>query len=228
MKIKWYGQACFMVTSSDGVRIITDPYTPETAGYVDHTDEADIVIVSSETDSFHDRHDLIPGDNKTVINALLLAHGAGTQVEKGITFTAIEAFEMYDHPHHDPEQNAMYRMEVDGMHLGHMGDMGNPLSDAQIDFFKGVDILFALTGGVPTVELPDLMKVIEATQPKLIIPMHFRTLSYKPQEQHWISTFLDYFDEENDVDFALNYEVELTKADIPDSTRVLVLDYVRR
>jgi len=227
VKIKWYGQACFRVMSSDGVAIITDPYTPETAGYVEHNDAADIVIVSSETDSFHDRHDLIPGDDKTVINALLLARAEGMQTVKGVTVKAIESFEMYAHPSHDPDYNGMYRFEVDGMHLGHMGDMGNPLTDAQIDFFKGLDILFALVGGIPTVELPDLMRVIEEVKPKLVIPMHFRTLTYKPRNQFWIHTFLDLVDEKNDVDFAFDYEVELTKDDLPDSTRYLVLDYVR-
>ena len=158
---------------------------------------------------------------------LLLAHGEGETNAKGIPIKAIEAFEMYDHPEHDPDQNGMYRFEVDGVQFGHMGDMGNPLSDTQIDFFKGVDVLFALVGGIPTVELPDLMKVIEVTQPPLIIPMHFRTLSYKPRNQLWINSFLEYWDEDTQVDFALDYEIELTKADISNETRVLVLDYVR-
>jgi hypothetical protein len=57
--------------------------------------------------------------------------------------------------------------------------------------------------------------------------MHFRTLSYKPRNIHWIQTFLDYFDEAADVDFAFSYQVELTPDALPDKTRVLVLDYVK-
>ena len=33
--------------------------------------------------------------------------------------------------------------------IGHMGDVGNPLSETQIEFFKGVNILLVLTGGPP-------------------------------------------------------------------------------
>jgi hypothetical protein len=59
----------------------------------------------------------------------------------------------------------------------------------------------------------------------LIVPMHFRTLRLKPRNQFWIQTFLDYFPTDQ-VDFACDSEVTLTKADLPNSTRVLVLSYV--
>lgn len=225
MKIKWYGQAAFRITSADGTSIVTDPYTPETAGYNPINDTPDIVIMSSDNDLFHCRHDLIPGD-KIVINALEVAQQGGERTEKGITFKAIESMEMLDHPEHDPDLNGMYRFEVDGISIGHMGDVGNPLTDSQIDFFADVDILLALAGGIPTIELDDLKTVMDKAKPKLIIPMHFRTLSYKPRNIMWLPPFLEYFDDA-DVDFACNYEVELTKDDIPASTRVLVIDYVK-
>ena len=28
MKIKWYGHAAFLITSAQGIRIVTDPYEP--------------------------------------------------------------------------------------------------------------------------------------------------------------------------------------------------------
>jgi L-ascorbate metabolism protein UlaG (beta-lactamase superfamily) len=59
-----------------------------------------------------------------------------------------------------PGQNGMYRWEMDGLKIAHMGDVGNPLTDAQIGFFEDVDILLALAGGYLTIELPDLMKMI--------------------------------------------------------------------
>jgi L-ascorbate metabolism protein UlaG (beta-lactamase superfamily) len=105
-----------------------------------------------------------------------------------------------------------------------MGDMGNAFSDTQIDFFKGVDILLALAGGHPTIELDDLKTVIDAVRPRLIIPMHFRTLRVKLRNMLWIQSFLDYFDEK-DVDFAFDEEVTLTRDSLPESMRVLVLDH---
>jgi hypothetical protein len=81
------------------------------------------VIRSSENDSFHCRADLIPG-NPTVITALDLARGDKQTTVKGITFQAIESMEALNHRYHDPDVNSMYRFEVDGVSIGHMGDVG--------------------------------------------------------------------------------------------------------
>lgn len=225
MKLKWYGHAAFRIQSSDGLTIITDPYTPEGVGYPPITDAADVVIVSSDNDTAHCRYDLIPGD-PFAVNALQVAREGGSRTVKGLTIQAIEAMEFIDHPEHEPDQNGMYRFEVDGIRIAHMGDVGNPLTEAQTSFFNDVDILLALTGGELTIELDDLKKVIDATQPKLIVPMHFRTLTYKPRNTHWIASFLAYFDD-RDVDFACTHETVLTRNDIPERTRVLVMDYAR-
>ena len=226
MKLKWYGQACFLVTAGDGTMIVTDPYTPETAGYCPVQESPDIVIRSSDNDDFHCRADLVPGDPQ-VITALDLARAGGEQKAHGITFHAIEAMEALNHRFHDPDQNGMYRFTVDGVSVGHMGDVGNPLSAAQIDFFRDLDVLLALTGGHPTIELDDLKTVIDAARPRLVVPMHFRTLSYRPRGIHWLPAFLDYFDEHEEVDFALSCEALITRSSLPESTRVLVLDYVK-
>ena len=223
MKLKWYGQAAFSIRSTDGVTVITDPYTPETAGYVPILEPADVVITSSDNDSFHCRADLIQG-NPIAINALAVAQDGGQRTEKGITFRAIESMEALNHRYHDPDANAMYRFEIDGMSIGHMGDVGNALTLEQIDFFRGVDVFLALAGGHPTIELDDLKTVLDAVKPRLIVPMHFRTLRLKPKNQYWIQTFLNYFPDEQ-VDFAFDSEVTLTKADLPETTRVLVLSY---
>ena len=133
MKIKWYGHASFIITSADGTSVITDPYTPETSGYQPIPDHPDIVVTSSINDSFHDRSDLIGGD-PIVINMLDVARDTGEMTAKGVTFKAIESSEMYDHPEHEPDKCAMYRFEMDGISVGHMGDMGNPFTPEEIEF----------------------------------------------------------------------------------------------
>lgn len=221
MKLKWYGHASFLVTASNGTTIITDPYTPETSGYEPIPDAPDIVIISSDNDSYHCRADLIKG-HPTVINALELAQTGGTRAVKGVTFQAIKAMEALDHHEHDPDQNGMYRFTVDDISIAHMGDVGNPMSEEQMRFFAGVDVLLALTGGHPTIALDDLEALIKRAQPRLVVPMHFRTLRYKPRNTFWIQSFLNYFSPE-DVDFACATEVTLTREMLPEQTRVLVL-----
>ncbi len=225
MKLKWYGHASFQLLPDDGPTVITDPFTPEGVGYAPIADTADLVVISSDDDDAHCRADLIPGD-PTVVNALQVALNGGITSAEGLTVSAIEAAEWDEHPEHAPGQNGMYRFEMDGIKVAHMGDVGNPLTDRQMAFFEDVDLLLALAGGYLTIELPDLMKLVEKVQPKLIVPMHFRTLTYRPRNTMWIQSFLDYFDDAQ-VDFACDYQAVINKSDIPDSTRVLVMDYVR-
>lgn len=224
MKLKWYGHASFRIVSDDGLTIITDPYTPELAGYSEFTETADIVLTSSDDDDYHCRADLIPGDPLR-INTIDIAKD-GPRDLKGITVRATIAKEMEEHPYHAPEQNAMYRFEVDGIKVAHMGDIGNPFTQTQIDFLKDADVLLTLAGDVPTIKLVDLVPALNEIQPKLIVPMHFRTLTYRPRDGFWIQSFLDYFDDAQ-VDFAFGSEVELGASDIPETTRVLVMDYAR-
>jgi len=224
MLLKWYGHASFRITANNGTSIITDPYDPQTSGYKPFGEGADIVIMSSDNDRFHCNAHLIPG-NPVVINALALAQSGASRSEKGITFRTAKAMEALNHREHDPDQNAIYRFEVDGIQVGHMGDIGNPFSLEQLEFFQGLDVLLALTGGHPTLELDDLKTVIDTLKPKLVVPMHFRTLTYKPRNTLWIESFLGYFNDA-DVDFACACEVALRKEDLPERTKVLVLDYV--
>ncbi len=226
MNVTWFGHASFKLTDATGFSVITDPYTPEGVGYAPIRESADAVIISSDDDDAHCRADLIPG-TPPFVNALDIAldqGGAGEVV--GLKVNAIEAAEWVNHPRGIPGQNGMYRFELDGMQIAHMGDVGNPLTDDQIAFFEGVDVLFALAGGYLTIELPDLMEMIHRTRPRLVIPMHFRTLSYKPRNTKWIESFLEGF-REDQVDFALGPHATITKDDLPDRTRVLVMDYLR-
>ncbi len=226
MKITWFGHAAFKLEDAGGFSVITDPYTPEGVGYAPIRETADVVLISSDDDSAHCRHDLIPGDPK-VLNALTIAQAGGAGEAGGLAVQAIEAAEWDHHPEHAvPGQNGMYRFDLDGIRIAHMGDVGNPLTEAQQDFFQETDVLLALAGGYLTIELPDLMEMIHRVKPRLIIPMHFRTLTYKPRNTMWIESFLAHF-RDDAVDFASAHTIELSKGDLPDQTRVMVMDYMR-
>ena len=224
MKISWYGQASFGLESASGLRIVTDPYDPKTSGFKPFPDEADVIIMSSDNDSFHCNEQLVPKRaGAEVINALTVAQKGGSYESHGVVFKAIEAMEHLQHHEHDPDQNGMYRFNIDG--IAHMGDMGNAFTDAQLDFFRGVDVMLALAGGYPVIAIDELKRIIDETQPKLVIPMHFRTLCYKPQNMFFITEFLSLFDEK-DVDFACASTAELDKKSLPETTRALVIDYI--
>lgn len=171
MKIKWYGHACFRI-EGDGVTIVTDPYTPEAAG-LDPVDEpADVVVMSSATDRFHSCSAMVPGDPE-VLNALEISDRGPVEV-RGTFFEALPTMESVEHKS-SPEANAIYRFELEGVSVLHLGDLGNPLTDEQLEMLRGrVDVLLALTGGPPTIELDDLDRAIAEIGPRVVIPMHYR------------------------------------------------------
>ena len=138
MQVTWFGHASFKLTDALGFSVITDPYTPEGVGYAPITETADCVLISSDDDDAHCRADLIPGTPPT-LNALDVAldHGGEAEVA-GLKVKAIEAAEWVNHPRGVPGQNGMYRFEMDGLQVAHMGDVGNPLTDDQMAFFEDV------------------------------------------------------------------------------------------
>jgi L-ascorbate metabolism protein UlaG (beta-lactamase superfamily) len=176
MRVSWYGHACFRLEGA-GVSVITDPYTPELAGLDAVTETADIVLMSSALDEAHSNAAMIPGSPR-VLNALDAVE-IPVSVGAGIVVEAVAAMEGVDRPD-DPKANALYRFELDGLAICHMGDVGRPLSDAQLEPLCGrVDVLFALAGGGVTIALDDLDQAIERIGPRVVVPMHYRTPSLR-------------------------------------------------
>jgi len=174
MLVNWYGHACFRLEGA-GVSVITDPYTPELAGLLPVKATADAVVTSSALDEAHSNAAMIAGSPR-VLNALD-AVGAPVAIADGVIVEAVAAMEGVDRPD-DPKANALYRFELDGVSVCHMGDVGRRLSSEQLAPLRGrVDVLLALAGGGLTIALPDLDDAIAEIGPRVVIPMHYRTPS---------------------------------------------------
>ncbi len=143
MKIKWYGHACFRI-EGDSIAIVSDPYTPEVAGLNPVDEPADVVVMSSATDRFHSDASMVPGDPK-ILNALEIADTGPVEVND-VVFEALPTMESLTHKE-SPDENAIYRFELESISILHLGDLGNPFTDEQLTLLRGrVHILLALTG----------------------------------------------------------------------------------
>ncbi len=124
---------------------MTDPYTPETSGLEPVDESADLVVISSATDEYHSNAAMIPGD-PLCLNALEAADRGVVEVG-GVAFETFRTMESVEHKE-VPDENAMYRFELGGVSVLHLGDLGNPFTDEQLARLRGkVDVLLALTGG---------------------------------------------------------------------------------
>lgn len=174
VRFTWYGHACFRIEGT-GVSIVTDPYTPENAGLGRIQEPADAVVMSSALDEAHSCAEAVPG-GPVVLNALDAVREPRRLVD-GVIVEGVPAMEGFERPD-EPKANALYRFELAGLRICHMGDVGNPLTEAQLDVLRGrVDVLLALAGAGLVISLPDLDRAIAEIGPSVVIPMHFRTPS---------------------------------------------------
>ena len=222
MKIKWYGHAAFRLMADDGRSLILDPYTPEEVGYRLIEDVADGCIVSSDNDIAHCRADLLPGP-PTTVNALTLARTGGVGEAGRLSPSApSRRWKLKITSNTIPTRMGCTALRWMACTSAIWAMSATRSLAEQCDFFAGIDVLLALAGGHPTIELDELMDVIRVVRPPLVVPMHFRTLTYKPRNTFWLGSFLEHMGEEV-TDFAYASEVTITRAELPSTTRMLVL-----
>jgi L-ascorbate metabolism protein UlaG (beta-lactamase superfamily) len=169
MRITWYGHAAFLI-ETDGTRIILDPYrSPESGGYLPIAEPADVVVVSHENDKYHSHlGQIVPPFE--VVRALELPPG-GTAV-RGIRFEAITVFETPERAAGDEVTIVHFRVE--GLHVVSLGDLGHALTEEELTPIRGADVVLAAAGGPPTIDYPDLVPLVEAIGPRVVVPMHYK------------------------------------------------------
>jgi L-ascorbate metabolism protein UlaG (beta-lactamase superfamily) len=178
--LRWHGQSFFDLESSKGTRIVFDPHAIEAYGRMEV--KADLVLISHlHTD--HTQLDSVPNKDKKVIIGLKQngRHLDWNSVDARFRDVHIRSVGVY----HDDVQglergkNTVFIVEVDGLRIVHLGDLGHLLSDAQVKAIGPVDVLLIPVGGVYTLNGIDAKKVVAQLKPrKHIVPMHYGTAVY--------------------------------------------------
>lgn len=175
MRIRWYGQAAFLLTGAPH-RVFIDPFG-DMSRLADRGVEwsyppiegvdADLVLVTHEH-ADHNAVDVIGGE-PTILRS------AGTH-ESPIGEVVGIASE------HDPVAgtkrgaNTIFRFALDGLQIVHLGDLGQPaLRPEQRTVIGDVDVLFVPVGGGPTIPAADAARLVRELAPRLVLPMHYRT-----------------------------------------------------
>lgn len=169
MRITWYGHAAFLIESG-GLRILLDPYrSPESGGYLPIAEPADIVVVSHENDKYHSHlGQVVPPFE--VVRALELPPGGA--VVRGIRF---EAIPVYETPERKPDDEVtIVHFRAEGLHVVSLGDLGHPLTDDELAPIRGADVVLAAAGGPPTIPYADLVPLLGAIGPRVVVPMHYK------------------------------------------------------
>ena len=207
MEITWYGRACFRLKGKEATAI-TDPCPPAT-GFVAGKHDVDLLTVS------HAHPD----------------HSYTRSITAGLTLTRPGEYEFHDllvtgvRTYHDGArgaergENMIFAVEVDGVHVCHLGDLGHLLTEEQVAELGPIDVLLVPVGGTTTVTPAEATEVVSQLSPKLVIPMHF-AIDGASADLMSPETFLH----EMSVEPIRQPKAIVTPSSLPDETQVVLLE----
>lgn len=165
MIIRWLGHACFQMTTTEGVRIVTDPYDAA-VGYPMPSLDADVLTISHQHHDHNNRDEV--GGNPIVIES------EGNYSVRGIAIDAYPCF-------HDEVRgakrgnNLIFTYRAEGLKICHAGDLGHAPAATLLRRLGSVDVLMLPVGGVYTLDAAGAWALVEQMRPRVVIPMHYRT-----------------------------------------------------
>ncbi|OGM11501.1 hypothetical protein A2Z22_00430 [Candidatus Woesebacteria bacterium RBG_16_34_12] len=165
MEINYLGHSSFRFKSKK-ISLITDPYDSEAVGLKYPKQVADIVTVSHDHDD-HNKSNQISG-------VKLVIDGPGEYEMGGVSIIGIPTY-------HDNKKgelrgkNTVYIIEMDGLRIAHLGDLGQKFSEKKYEILGNIDILMIPVGGVYTIGSSEAVEIVREIEPTIIIPMHFYT-----------------------------------------------------
>jgi L-ascorbate metabolism protein UlaG (beta-lactamase superfamily) len=215
MDITYLGHSSFKIKGKK-VTVVCDPFDSSLVGLkFPKNVEAGIVTVSHE----HADHNAV----SQISGSPFVVHGAGEYEINGVGIIGIPSF-------HDEAKgekrgiNTIYNIEVDGIHIVHLGDIGEMLSDKEIEQLGTVNILMIPVGGAFTITAKQASELIPEIEPSIVLPMHYGRESLNQKEFSELtplSAFLKLMGQEAVVPVP---KLSVTKDKLPEQMQVVALE----
>lgn len=215
MHITWLKHSSFKFqdkTGSDGLTLITDPFDSKYVGLKMPSLEADILTISHD----HEDH-----SNKAAIRGNpYIVDSAGEFDVKGVSILGVESY-------HDEKEggergkNVIFRFEIDGIVVTHLGDLGHTLDNKQLQGLIGTDILIIPVGGVYTLNAKKAAEVVSQIEPRIVIPMHYQTKGLTKEFKDIDG--VDKFIKEMGIKPTYEEKLKINKKDLPQDEMELII-----
>jgi L-ascorbate metabolism protein UlaG (beta-lactamase superfamily) len=179
--IRWHGQSFFEMITPAGTRVVFDPHAIEAYGR--KSVPADLVLITH----FHNDHTQLesvadPKKARVIYGLKRAERGEEfNPLDEKFKDVRIQTLGTY---HDDMAglqrgKNGVFILDVAGLRVVHLGDLGHLLNRDQLRKLGTVDVLLVPVGGVYTINGLDAQKVVEQVKPRrCIVPMHYGTLVY--------------------------------------------------
>lgn len=159
VRIHYHGHACFTL-EYEGYRTVLDPYA----------------------------HGMVPGlpDLNLEGEAVLCSHGHGdhafveaVRLNKA-TGAAPYTVETLETDHDDQGgtlrgKNKIHIFRFENLSVAHLGDLGHMPGEAILEKLRGIDCILIPVGGFYTIGPDVAEQLVRAVNPKVTVPMHYRT-----------------------------------------------------
>ena len=210
MEIVWLGHSSFRIRSREAT-VITDPCPPST-GYDIGKPTADVVSLSHA----HDDHTYL----KAVAGKPIVVDGPGEYEISGAFLTAIPTY-------HDGEKggergkNLVFVIEMEGIKICHLGDLGHVPTADQAEGMTGADVLMIPVGGDSTIDGAKAAEIVPTLDARIVIPMHYKT----PVSKGDLESADRFLKEMQATAVQAQPKLSLSYNTVPSDTQVILLDY---
>lgn len=219
MEIVWYGLSCFRLIERGMASVVVDPYD-DSVGYGALRLKADIVCISHDAPG-HNCVEAVKGEKRVI-------RGPGEFEIGGVFITGLSTRHTEDasgkkKKAEAKDANTLYLVDFNGLTVAHLGDLDYVPTQQQIENLGAVDVALVPIGGGDGLTASQAAEVISLLEPSIVVPMHYRT----PEISLKLDS-LNKFVKEMGLSTPKTQEsLKITRADLPEETHVVVLDYKR-
>lgn len=157
MHISWLGTSAVKLQGkpqSEDVLVVIDPYKPKEGNFPRSITPQIVLYSRGQKDSV------------TLSADPFILDSAGECEVKGVLVTAVQG---------PTSESVYFRIDMEGMSIGHLGLTNKDISAAQLNVLGGVDILLVPFGHKDAYDAGGAVKAINAIEPRIVIPISFQS-----------------------------------------------------
>ena len=171
MELTWYGRTCVRMRSKDAV-VVADAYQA-IVGPTGRGITGDIVTYSHPDDTPHPKaRGRLSRDGSTLLPSSLedafCLDGPGEYEVKDVLITGVKTFRD-EHKGAERGRNIAFIVELDGVHVIHLGDIGHLLTEDKLTDIGPVDVVCIPVGG--TLSATKAAELVAQLDAKVVVPM---------------------------------------------------------
>lgn len=168
--IQWFGHSYFLLTSSRGTQIATDPFGIS-MGYPMPEIYPQAVTVGRE----HPNHNSVQfvGGHPRIIRGLAASGLEWNRVDTHVREVHIFNVPIYQRGFEGQYKGSAFVFEMDDLCIAHLGDLGSEMNKDQLAALGKVDVALIPIGGRFTMDPVTAKQVMAQIKPRIAIPMHY-------------------------------------------------------